>query len=51
MTMDTQRGFHRDETDLDHFYDVVADAYRNIFQRVGFPVVFYTEAGGWMLLG
>ncbi len=44
--MKDQYSFHRDEADLNRYYDVVADAYRRIFARLGFPKVYYTEASG-----
>ena len=36
--------FHKDDADLDRFYEIVAGAYRKVFERAGFPKVFYIES-------
>ncbi|MBI2075321.1 MAG: hypothetical protein HYT82_01480 [Candidatus Harrisonbacteria bacterium] len=38
--------FHRDEEDLDRFYDIVKEAYFNVFKRAGIQAVYTLAAGG-----
>lgn len=38
--------FHRDEKDLDSFYEVVKTAYENIFKRLGLKAYYTLAAGG-----
>ena len=38
--------FHRDEKDLNRFYDIVKEAYFNVFKRAGIPAVYTLAAGG-----
>ncbi len=38
--------FHRDEKDLDRYYDVVRGAYVNIFERCGLKAYYTLAAGG-----
>jgi prolyl-tRNA synthetase len=38
--------FHRDEEDLNQYYDAVRDAYFKIFQRCGLKAIYTLAAGG-----
>jgi prolyl-tRNA synthetase len=38
--------FHRDEKDLDRYYDIVRDAYMKVFERCGTEAIYTLAAGG-----
>jgi len=38
--------FHTSDADLERYYDIVADAYRKIFQRLGLDAIYTHASGG-----
>lgn len=38
--------FHADETDLDHYYEIVKETYKKIFKRLGLDVLVAEASGG-----